>query len=106
LLWSFIVFLGGFMKKFLVCLSLGLSISSAMASLHSGEGIANGKVNRGGGNDPTSGGDMGGEYRLSGGDGSGGGKISGGEGFGGRSLLGGDMGGGGLKIKVVANNNI
>lgn len=57
------------MKKLLVYLCLGLSISSAMASFHGGEGIGNGKVNRGGGNDPTSGGDMGGGYCLSGGGG-------------------------------------
>ena len=85
------------MKKLLICLSLGLSVSNAMASLHGGEGIGNGKVNRGSGNDPTSGGDIGGGYCLSGGDGSGGGKINGGEGSGGRSNLGGDMGGGGIK---------
>ena len=81
------------MKKLLVCLCLGLSISSTMASFHGGEGIGNGKVNRVGGNDPISGGDMGGGYCLSGGDGSGGGKICGGEGSGSRSLLGGDSGG-------------
>ena len=86
------------MQKLLVCLSLVLSISSAMASFHGGEGIGNGKVNRGGGNDPTSGGVTGGDgICLWGGDGSGGGKALAGEGSGGRSSIGGDIGGGKIK---------
>ena len=80
------------MTKLLVCLSLGLSISSAMASFHGGEGIGNGKANRGC--------EIVGGYCLCGGDGSSGGKTSAGEGSGGRSLAGGDMDGGKIKYKV------
>jgi hypothetical protein len=97
---GFYYFERGFMKKLLVCISLGLSISSAMASLHGREDIGNKNVNRGGGNDPTARGITGGKrYYLFEGDGSGGGKTSGGNGSGGPSLNGGDMGGGGIKYR-------